>query len=80
MLVRADFRIEEFQAENDTEAENAALSRFGDASVAADQWDAVGWGDDGFPSARLLIWACAADAVDDPGRKSCAYVSRAGAP
>jgi hypothetical protein len=38
-------------------------------------WEADGFNDDGQPMARLLIWACEADSVNDSGEKAIATLS-----
>jgi len=67
--------ISEIVADNDTDAEAAALARFGEEAVAADQWDADGTNDDGDPMERLLIWDSEEDSIDDPGANAVAQLT-----
>ena len=48
----ADGRVTEIVADNDSEAEVAALARFGREAVAACQWDTAGHNDGGEPMER----------------------------
>lgn len=74
-LEYTDGQVVKIVADNDTEAETAALARFGDAAVAAEQWDAGGTSDDGEPIERLLIWETEEDSIDDPGAKAVAQLT-----
>lgn len=74
-LEYADGRVTEIVADNDTDAELAAMARFGEDAVAADQWDAAGVNDDGKQCERLLIWESEADAENDPGAKAVAQLT-----
>lgn len=74
-LEYADGRVSEIVADDDTEAEIAAMARFGDEAVAAEQWDGDGSNDDGEPCERLLIWDCEADSINDPGAKAVAKLT-----
>lgn len=74
-LEYADGRATDIVADDDTAAEQAALDRFGDDAVAAEQWDAYGTNDEGQPMKRLLIWESEDDAADDAGANAIAYLT-----
>lgn len=74
-LEYADGRVSEIAADNDTDAEIAALARFGDDAVAADQWDADGTNDYGEQMERLLIWESEEESINDPGAKAVAQLT-----
>jgi hypothetical protein len=74
-LEYADGRTTDIVADDDTAAERAALDRFGDDAVAAENWDDYGTNDDGEPMKRLLIWESEAESIDDPGVNSVAYLT-----
>lgn len=74
-LEYADGRVTEIVADNDTDAEFAALARIGDDAVAAEQWDADGCNDDERTCERLLLWSCEADSINDAGQKSIAKLT-----
>jgi len=52
----------------DPESESYLYFKFGD-------WEADGFNDDGRPMARMLIWRCESDSVNDNGEKAIATVS-----
>lgn len=77
-LEYSDGRVTEIVADNDTAAEQAALARFGEDAIAADQWDANGFSDDDKPMKRLLIWESEEDAENDDGAHAVAALTCVG--
>lgn len=69
-------RAIEIVADNDDEAEDDVMERFGAEAVTADQWDVTGYDAAGGERARLLIWASEADAADDTGGNAIAQLTR----
>ena len=76
-LEYADGRVSEIVADNDTEAELAALARFDDA-IIADQWDADGWNCEDEPMKRILIWDSEESAYNDAGANAIAALTTVG--
>jgi hypothetical protein len=70
--------VDEFFAKHDGAAEVEARRMLADRgypdAIPADQWDGDGTNDDGQPCERLLFWANADDAENDPGAKSIAQI------
>jgi hypothetical protein len=69
---------DEFFAAQDGDAEREALRMLADRgypdAIPADHWDGDGKNDDGQPCERLLFWANADDAENDPGAESIAQL------
>lgn len=74
-LEYTDGRVTEITADNDIDAEAAAMDRFGDDAVICESWDQAGANDDGEQNWRKLIWENDDDANNDTGAKAIAQLT-----
>ena len=73
-LEYADGRVSEIVADTDTDAITAALDRFDEGAVVADQWDADGQDHEYRPRERILIWSSEEDSENDSGATAIAQL------